>query len=43
LEKLCGINAEWLEMKKSLKEAIEEISALRDEFYKEVLVPGNAR
>jgi len=27
---------------KELKEAIEEISALRDEFYKEVLVPGSA-
>ena len=27
---------------KELKEAIEEISALRDEFYKDVLVPGSA-
>ena len=27
---------------KELKEAIEEISALREEFYKEVLVPGEA-
>ena len=26
---------------KDLKEAIEEISALRDEFYKDVRVPGN--
>jgi succinate dehydrogenase / fumarate reductase flavoprotein subunit len=28
--------------KKDLKEAIEEISDLREEFYKEVLVPGSA-
>ncbi len=28
--------------KKDLKEAIEEISSLREEFYKEVLVPGSA-
>jgi len=27
---------------KDLKEAIEEISTLRDEFYKEVIVPGSA-
>ena len=28
--------------KKELEEAIEEISALREEFYKEVIVPGSA-
>jgi len=34
----CGMSRN----EKDLKEAIEEISALRKEFYKDVLVPGNA-
>jgi hypothetical protein len=37
--KSCGIKLEWLEMPKELNEAITEIAALREEFYKMLEFP----
>ena len=42
LGKIMWNKCEMARNEKELKEAIEEISALRKEFYKEVLVPGDA-
>ena len=42
LGKIMWNNAGMARNAKGLKEAIEEIAALREEFYKEVIVPGTA-
>ena len=37
---LCGIMWEWRETRKVLKKAIEMIKEIREEFWKDVRIPG---